>query len=163
MTLQHADGLRSGYGHMQGAAIVGWGEHVAKGQVLGYVGTTGASTGPHLHYWMGASPNPPGVIDPSPYVLGAPSAPDTGAPGAPEPEETVNDSEDDTVLIIKRARPTSRSSAATIAAAKIPSVNDYQSGAFVVLDAPAWEQYFADAIALYEAAVGSSGRSSDDE
>ena len=42
-------------------------------------------------------------------------------------------------------------------------MNDYQSGAFVVLDAPAWEQYFADAIALYEAAVGSSGRSSDDE
>lgn len=76
VTLTHPSGVKSGYGHMAAPTSLHVGDDVRQGDVLGYVGTTGASTGPHLHLWMGSSPNPPGVIDPSPYVLGAPTSGD---------------------------------------------------------------------------------------
>lgn len=47
--LAHASGLGSGYGHMSRIAVSP-GERVARGQVIGYVGSTGMSTGPHLHW-----------------------------------------------------------------------------------------------------------------
>ncbi|MGV8919115.1 MAG: peptidoglycan DD-metalloendopeptidase family protein [Pseudomonas sp.] len=49
--LQHGDTYRTLYGHMQGFAKgVQTGSSVKQGQVIGYIGTTGLSTGPHLHY-----------------------------------------------------------------------------------------------------------------
>ncbi len=52
--LAHAGGLETGYGHMSRIAVSP-GSHVARGQVIGYVGSTGMSTGPHLHWevWRG--------------------------------------------------------------------------------------------------------------
>jgi murein DD-endopeptidase MepM/ murein hydrolase activator NlpD len=47
--LQHGGGIDTGYGHMSRFAV-GVGMHVARGQVIGYVGATGLATGPHLHY-----------------------------------------------------------------------------------------------------------------
>jgi murein DD-endopeptidase MepM/ murein hydrolase activator NlpD len=47
--LGHAGGLASGYGHMSRIAVTR-GQHVRQGQVIGYVGSTGLSTGPHLHW-----------------------------------------------------------------------------------------------------------------
>jgi murein DD-endopeptidase MepM/ murein hydrolase activator NlpD len=47
--LAHAGGLASGYGHMSRIAVAP-GEGVRQGQVIGYVGSTGLSTGPHLHW-----------------------------------------------------------------------------------------------------------------
>jgi murein DD-endopeptidase MepM/ murein hydrolase activator NlpD len=47
--LAHGGGIDTGYGHMSRIAV-GEGTHVARGQVIGYVGSTGLSTGPHLHY-----------------------------------------------------------------------------------------------------------------
>jgi murein DD-endopeptidase MepM/ murein hydrolase activator NlpD len=46
----HGVGLATITNHMSGPAIVNVGQHVERGQVVGYVGTTGWSTGCHLHY-----------------------------------------------------------------------------------------------------------------
>jgi murein DD-endopeptidase MepM/ murein hydrolase activator NlpD len=49
--IQHGDTYRTLYGHMQGFAKgIQTGSSVKQGQVIGYIGTTGLSTGPHLHY-----------------------------------------------------------------------------------------------------------------
>ncbi len=47
--IAHGGNLASGYGHMSRIAVSG-GTRVRRGQVIGYVGSTGLSTGPHLHY-----------------------------------------------------------------------------------------------------------------
>ena len=47
--LDNGGGLGTGYAHMSRIAVSP-GQHVRQGQVLGYVGSTGLSTGPHLHY-----------------------------------------------------------------------------------------------------------------
>jgi murein DD-endopeptidase MepM/ murein hydrolase activator NlpD len=49
--LQHNNGYETGYGHMSGFARgLVKGSRVRQGQVIGYVGSTGDSTGPHCHY-----------------------------------------------------------------------------------------------------------------
>ncbi len=47
--IDHADGYATLYAHMN-EIIVSPGESVERGQVIGYVGSTGESTGPHLHF-----------------------------------------------------------------------------------------------------------------
>jgi murein DD-endopeptidase MepM/ murein hydrolase activator NlpD len=47
--VNHGGGLASGYGHMSRFAVSS-GSRVRRGQIIGYVGSTGLSTGPHLHY-----------------------------------------------------------------------------------------------------------------
>jgi murein DD-endopeptidase MepM/ murein hydrolase activator NlpD len=61
--LQHAAGLATRYCHMSQMAVSA-GQQVRRGQVIGYVGTTGLSTGAHLHYEMyrnGQAINPASV------------------------------------------------------------------------------------------------------
>ena len=47
--IDHGGGVATAYGHQSGLAA-GSGAFVAQGQVIGYVGSTGYSTGPHLHF-----------------------------------------------------------------------------------------------------------------
>jgi len=49
--LEHGSGLATRYCHMSRMAVSS-GQQVRRGQVIGYVGSTGLSTGPHLHYEM---------------------------------------------------------------------------------------------------------------
>ncbi|WP_426041423.1 peptidoglycan DD-metalloendopeptidase family protein [Brevundimonas sp. TWP2-3-4b1] len=75
LRIRHANGLESGYGHLSryGAGIRA-GQRVSQGQVVAYVGSTGASTGPHLHYeiWRnGQRINPSGIrMDESTVLAG---------------------------------------------------------------------------------------------
>ena len=47
--INHGGGIATGYGHMSRIAAAP-GQRVRQGQIIGYVGSTGLSTGPHLHY-----------------------------------------------------------------------------------------------------------------
>jgi murein DD-endopeptidase MepM/ murein hydrolase activator NlpD len=61
--ISHAGGIQTRYCHMSQMAVSS-GQSVRRGQVIGYVGSTGLSTGPHLHYEMyrgGVAINPASV------------------------------------------------------------------------------------------------------
>jgi murein DD-endopeptidase MepM/ murein hydrolase activator NlpD len=63
--IDHGFGMGSGYGHLAKVAVhVGQG--VKRGQVIGYVGNTGLSTGPHLHYEVYVNNTP---VNPLRYIL----------------------------------------------------------------------------------------------
>ncbi|MCH5297551.1 MAG: peptidoglycan DD-metalloendopeptidase family protein [Ruminococcus sp.] len=47
--IDHGNGYKTLYGHMSSVAVYA-GQQVAQGEVIGYVGSTGNSTGPHLHF-----------------------------------------------------------------------------------------------------------------
>ena len=49
MVIDHGGGVTTIYGHLSGFAVI-TGQLVKEGQVVGYVGSAGRSTGPHLHY-----------------------------------------------------------------------------------------------------------------
>lgn len=62
--INHGDGYRSVYMHMTGYTVKP-GQYVAQGQLIGYVGNTGASKGNHLHFGIslnGSYVNPVGYI-----------------------------------------------------------------------------------------------------
>lgn len=50
--IDHGNGLTTVYGHMIRQPAVRVGQYVARGQVIGYVGSTGHSTGPHTHFMV---------------------------------------------------------------------------------------------------------------
>ncbi len=49
VTLNHGHDVSTVYGHLSAMSVVP-GEHVTRGQIIGFVGQSGRSTGPHLHY-----------------------------------------------------------------------------------------------------------------
>lgn len=65
VVIQHGDSsVTTLYAHMSGFAT-SVGDYVTSGQVIGYVGSTGLSTGPHLHFEVRISGSP---VDPMPYL-----------------------------------------------------------------------------------------------
>ncbi len=66
VSLEHGGEIQTRYGHLSRIAVAA-GQQVRKGDVIGYVGSTGRSTGPHLHYEVrvgGLS------VNPVPYLQG---------------------------------------------------------------------------------------------
>lgn len=55
--IEHAQGITTRYGHLASFAVT-LGQNVRRGQVIGYVGLSGRSTGPHLHYEVWLHDNP---------------------------------------------------------------------------------------------------------
>jgi murein DD-endopeptidase MepM/ murein hydrolase activator NlpD len=71
VVIAHSGGLDTLYGHLS-TALVKVGQQVVQGQTIGLEGSTGNSTGPHLHFELRIKQQP---IDPTPYLPpGAPSA-----------------------------------------------------------------------------------------
>ena len=62
--IDHGNGYVTAYGHMQNY-LVKQGERVKQGQVIGHVGSSGRSTGPHLHYEIRLNKKP---IDPEKFM-----------------------------------------------------------------------------------------------
>jgi murein DD-endopeptidase MepM/ murein hydrolase activator NlpD len=62
--IKHKHGYYTRYAHMQ-KAIVRIGQRVQQGEVIGYIGNTGLSTGPHVHYEVHIGSD---VVDPYKYI-----------------------------------------------------------------------------------------------
>jgi murein DD-endopeptidase MepM/ murein hydrolase activator NlpD len=63
--IDHGNGISTIYGH-NSRIIVNVGQSVRKGQVISYVGSTGKSTGPHLHYEVRVNGN---AVDPIGFMV----------------------------------------------------------------------------------------------
>lgn len=64
VVINHGDGYSSIYMHMT-SYVVSYGENVSQGELIGYVGSTGLSTGPHLHFgimYNGSYVNPANYV-----------------------------------------------------------------------------------------------------
>jgi murein DD-endopeptidase MepM/ murein hydrolase activator NlpD len=66
--IDHGNGYHTWYAHLS-RINVSAGQHVTKGAAIANVGSTGESTGPHLHYQVMFEGNP---IDPQPFLNGVP-------------------------------------------------------------------------------------------
>ncbi|MFA6536400.1 MAG: peptidoglycan DD-metalloendopeptidase family protein [Candidatus Paceibacterota bacterium] len=57
IVIAHANGTQTLYGHLD-TNVAYEGSYVVQGQIIGYVGSTGRSTGPHLHFEVRGAQNP---------------------------------------------------------------------------------------------------------
>ena len=85
--LEHRQDLFTCYGHMSSFGPQRVGQAVEQGETIGKVGSTGNSTGPHLHFEVRKSAGG-GQVDPAPYLDGAQTvdATDPGTNGTGEGE-----------------------------------------------------------------------------
>lgn len=64
ISIEHGGQIETRYGHMSRLNVAD-GQRVAKGDIIGFVGTTGRSTGPHLHYEVRVNGE---AVNPVPYM-----------------------------------------------------------------------------------------------
>lgn len=69
ITIKHTDRIKSQYCHLDSAAELAADTPVKPGDVIGYLGSTGTSTGPHLHYMIYVSGIP---VNPRTFMVGEP-------------------------------------------------------------------------------------------
>ena len=62
--IDHGNGISTRYGHLSGFAVTS-GQRVQRGEIIGYVGESGRSTGPHLHYEVRINDTP---VNPYKYL-----------------------------------------------------------------------------------------------
>jgi murein DD-endopeptidase MepM/ murein hydrolase activator NlpD len=79
VVVDHGHGIETLYAHLSGFAVIA-GQDVHKGDILGYVGSSGHSTGPHLHYEVRIHDTP---VNPSKYLPGAPARQLASTPSTP--------------------------------------------------------------------------------
>ena len=63
--IDHGNAIETRFGHLS-RIVVSDGQKVHKGDLIGYVGSTGRSTGPHLHYEVRIAGKP---VDPRPFMV----------------------------------------------------------------------------------------------
>ncbi|MDR1468293.1 MAG: M23 family metallopeptidase [Spirochaetaceae bacterium] len=63
--IRHKHGFYTRYGHLQSTARVKIGQQVEQGDVIGHIGNTGRSTGPHLHYEVHIGSD---IVDPDKFL-----------------------------------------------------------------------------------------------
>jgi hypothetical protein len=148
VTISGEDGWQSRYHHLQ-AWCVSVGQHVSEGDTVGWCDSTGASSGPHLHFEI--RPTPSQTTDPIP-ILEADAGDSGYTPGQPPAPDIFG--EEGVMLIIKRGTSDIAVICPPLLPRKIESVNDYQNGTFVILDHDAWEAMFAQAIDVFNAVTG---------
>jgi len=66
VVISHNFGFKTAYGHMLDKLVFKSGDFVKKGEIIGYLGNSGRSTGPHLHYEVKFIKR---VLDPSHFVI----------------------------------------------------------------------------------------------
>jgi murein DD-endopeptidase MepM/ murein hydrolase activator NlpD len=90
--INHGNAVQTRYGHLSAMNVVP-GQRIRKGDVLGYMGSTGRSTGSHLHYEVriaGEAINPTAFLAPitsSSNLLLAAKTTDSKAMGGPAEDE----------------------------------------------------------------------------
>lgn len=92
--IDHGGGLQTSYSHLSRFACQ-QGQSVKQGQIIGYVGSTGRSSGPHLHFGVKKNGQ---KVDPSPYLKGVKGATIPGAgdawsatePGMEDPNAAID-------------------------------------------------------------------------
>lgn len=80
VSIEHGGDLQTRYAHMS-RLNVAEGQRVRKGEVIGFVGSTGRSTGPHLHYEVRIDGK---AVNPVPYMQAGAMVPGEGGRGGPE-------------------------------------------------------------------------------
>ena len=86
ISLEHGADIQTRYGHLSRLNVAA-GQQIRKGDVIGYVGSTGRSTGPHLHYEVriaGVAVNPIPYMQAEQATQGALATDTTGGKGGPE-------------------------------------------------------------------------------
>ncbi|MQY16190.1 hypothetical protein SRB5_63860 [Streptomyces sp. RB5] len=67
IVIKHANGMYTQYGHLSKSNVV-TGQSVAAGSVIGKIGSTGNSTGPHLHFEVRTTPYYGSSVNPLVYL-----------------------------------------------------------------------------------------------
>jgi murein DD-endopeptidase MepM/ murein hydrolase activator NlpD len=79
--IDHGHGIETLYAHLSGFAVTA-GQDVHRGDIIGYVGSSGRSTGPHLHYEVRIHNTP---VNPHQYLRDTGSQFASASPATPSP------------------------------------------------------------------------------